>query len=67
MKQLIPELLILLLVGANLMATCYGHHRIQERLNDMSRIGIPSQTLAPIELVPQREQNEKITYQFILL
>ena len=58
MKQLMPELLFLLLVGANLLSTCYSHHRIQERLNDMSRIGIPSQTLAPIELVPQREQNE---------
>ena len=55
MKQLIPELLILLLVGANLLATCYGHHRIQERLNDAERIGIPEGTLSPIELVPYNE------------
>jgi len=58
MKQLWPELLILLLVSASLLTTCYSHHRIQERLNNMERIGIPSQTLAPIELVPQKEQNE---------
>ena len=65
MKQLIPELLILLLVGANLLTTCYGHHRMQERLNDMERlehIGIPSQILAPIELVPQREWEQNENY-----
>lgn len=65
MKQLIPELLILLLVGASLITTCYSHHRIQERLNDMSRmeyIGTPNQTLAPIELVPQWEWEQSENY-----
>jgi len=33
-----------------LAVACCGHHRTQERLNEMEHIGIPNQTHPPVEL-----------------
>jgi hypothetical protein len=45
-----------LAVGLALLAlavACCSHHRIQERLNDMERIGIPLDTHPPVRFKPE--------------
>jgi len=59
MKQKLLKLcrLDVLALGLALLAlavACCGHHRTQERLNEMEYIGIPNQTHPPVELrLPQ--------------
>ena len=55
MKQKLLKLcrLDVLALGLALLAlavACCGHHRTQERLNEMEHIGIPNQTHPSVEL-----------------
>ena len=58
MKQKLLKLcrLDVLALGLALLAlavACCSHHRIQERVNDMERIGIPLDTHPPVRFKPE--------------
>ena len=55
-KRLWPELLICALAAAVLAMTCYSHHRMQERLNELERITIPAYPAPPVEFAPAEGQ-----------
>ena len=58
MKQKLLKLcrLDVLALGLALLAlavACCSHHRVQERLNEMERIGIPIDTHPPVRFKPE--------------